>query len=168
MTISSTTSWCHNQCVVHEHIQGHTITNHSGIVSMETILMMGQHICTWSFLLLSCSMKSGQNMELLDGKEGTGINMIFFLHLSLVMHCFMSTQWFTWCSVQLSTPSWLQWGFLHRCDTIYHLIDIEERPRINIYQARLRFLLADFSNVAFFFQHMYHNLPLGGNERFLS
>jgi len=30
-------------------------------------------------------------MELLDGKEGTGINMIFFLHLSLVMHCFMST-----------------------------------------------------------------------------
>lgn len=36
----------------------------------------------------------------------------------------------TWCSGQLSIPSWWQWGFLHRCDATCHWNCIEGRPRI--------------------------------------
>lgn len=40
--------------------------------------------------------------------------------------------WFTWCSAQLSSPSWLQWGFLRRCDATHHWSCIEEKPGINM------------------------------------
>lgn len=40
--------------------------------------------------------------------------------------------WFTWCSAQLSAPSWSQWGFLHRCDATGHWNSIEGRPGMNM------------------------------------
>lgn len=64
----------------------------------------------------------------------------------------------TWCSGQLSAPSWWQWGFPHRCDTTCHWRGIEGRPGIKEPSEAQAFTHLLICHHCALFLHPAHNL----------
>lgn len=84
----------------------------------------------------------------------------YSFHSSLSAHVLLPgsdlSSWLTWCSGQLSVPSWWQWGFPHRCDATCQRNSTEGRPGIKNKWGSGFFLII-FHHCALFL-HPEHNL----------